>query len=490
MTKLTEDARPNILFVTADHLRYDTLGCTGDPVIQTPAIDRLAGEGVRFERFFVQNPVCQPSRATMMTGRYPRHHGVRWNGSRLDENEMTLVEFLKRHGYATASIGKHHISQERFRAAVDVFDAERIRRNWRERADGDYTVHDPNPFEAYVRARGFEYITGYALPNFRERLGAVPSNLPEDCHLDAYVGMRTREYLESADRSRPFCLWMGFYGPHHPYVPSGRFAHMYDPAQVPAFRRAEGDIASKPPEYRLYFETPDHKYRGFPEASEQTFREMKAAYYGMVSQLDWQLGLTLDTLQACGLAESTIVVLTSDHGEFLGDHGIPAKAPFLLDCMLHVPCIIRAPGIPAGAAHRDLVESVDLFPTVARLTGLAPPEWVQGHDLSSLILGGMPGAYSPRTAIYAEAVDKRCIRTAEWKYVHYPGKAYGELYHLSEDPYELENLYDREIETRERMRDAYYSTLDETEDFKHPTYARFTGTHAETGQEITHYHTW
>jgi arylsulfatase len=485
------DARPNILFVTADHLRYDTLGCMGDPIIRTPAIDRLAREGVCFEQFFVQNPVCQPSRATMMTGRYPRHHGVRWNGSRLDENEMTLVEFLKSQGYTTASIGKHHVAQERFRAALDVVDAEGIRRNWRERVDGDYTVHDPNPFEAYVRAQGYEYVTGYALPDFRKRLGAVPSDLPEDCHLDAYVGIKAREYLESIDQRAPFFLWLGFYGPHHPYVPSGRFAHMYDPAHVPAFHRAEGDIAGKPPEYRFYFETPDHKYRGFPDASEETFREMKAAYYGMVSQLDWQLGLTLDALKARGLEENTIVVLSSDHGEFLGDHGIPAKAPFLLDCMLHVPCIVRAPGIPPGTTHGDLVESVDLFPTIVRLADFEPPEWVQGHDLCPSISGdrGTRGD-APRTAIYAEAVDKRCIRTAEWKYIHYPGKPYGELYHLTADPYELENLYAQEAGIRKEMRDAYYGMLDETEDFKHPRYQRFTGIDPETGQEITHYHTW
>jgi arylsulfatase A-like enzyme len=490
------DARPNILFVTADHLRYDTLGHTGDPVIQTPAIDRLAKEGVRFEQFFVQNPVCQPSRATMMTGRYPRHHGVRWNGNRLDENEMTLVEFLKSQGYRTASIGKHHVAQDRFCAALDVVDAESIRRGWRERPDGDYTVRadglhpPPNPFEAYVRARGYEYETGYALPDFRERLGAVPSDLPEDCHLDAYVGMKAREYLEGAGQDTPFFLWLGFYGPHHPYVPSGRFAYMYDPAQVPPFHRAKGDIAGKPPEYRLYIETADHKYRGFPDATEQTFREMKAAYYGMVSQLDWQLGLTLDALDAHGLAENTIVVFTSDHGEFLGDHGIPAKAPFLLDCMLHVPCIIRAPGAPQGASRQDLAESVDLFPTIARLAGLEPPQWVQGTDLCPRT-GNTPAQDNPsRAAIYAEAVDKRCVRTKEWKYIHYSAKPYGELYHLTEDPHELNNLYDQETDVRKAMRELYYAVLDRTEDFRHPTYDRFTGFHPETGQESTHYHTW
>ena len=480
---------PNILFITADHLRHDILGYAGDPVIQTPAIDRLASGSTQLTHLFAQNPVCAPSRATFMTGRYPRHHGVRWNGNRLDENEMTMVEFFKEQGYTTANVGKHHTSQKRFSDSLDHMDASGIRRNWREDPEGNYVVTDPNPFEQYVRARGYEYRTGYALPNFRENLGAVPSDLPEDCHIDAYVGMKGCEYLRSADCTQPFFMALGFYGPHHPYVPSGRFAHMYDPEGVPPFHRAPGDMEKKPIEYRLYFETEDHKYRGFPDASEETFRRMKAAYYGMVSQIDRQIGLVLDTLKERGLEENTIVVFLSDHGEFLGDHGIPAKAPFLLDCMLHIPGLIRVPGAEGGTVCDALTETVDLFPTLARLAGFEAPECVQGKDLTPILTGDSDG-YEPRYAVYAEAVDKRCLRTREWKLIHYPGKPWGELYHLAEDPYEFNNLYDECPDVGDRMTLDLYHHLDATEDFKHPRYQRFTGKHPETGEEITHYHTW
>jgi arylsulfatase A-like enzyme len=217
---------------------------------------------------------------------------------------------------------------------------------------------------------------------------------------------------------------------------------------------------------------------------------MKAAYYGMVSQLDWQLGLILDALKAAGLAERTVVVLTSDHGEFLGDHGIPAKAPFLLDCMLHVPCIVRGPGIARGAARDALVESVDVYPTLARLAGTEPPAWVQGRNLGPLLAGGAAAGAPERVAAYAEAVDKRCVRTRDWKYIHYPAKPYGELYCLARDPHELVNLYDRRPRVRDRMRAAYYALLDQTEDYCHPRYQRFTGVDPETGEVLTHYHTW
>ena len=474
--------QPNILFVTADHLRYDTVGHAGDPIIQTPTLDRLAADGVRFSNCFVQSPVCQPSRATLMTGRYPRHHGVRWNGNRLDENEMTIVEFFKRHGYTTASVGKHHIQQERFTKHLDGLDASGLRRNWRENPDGVYEIDVPNPFEQYVRDRGYEYKTGYALPNFRERLGAVPSDLPADCHLDAYVAMEAQEYLSQYRSEEPFFLWLGFYGPHHPYVPSGRFADMYDPRTVPPFARSHQDLMKKPLEYRLYFEAEAHKFHGFAEASEATFRQMKSAYYGMVSQLDWALGQVLETLQVRGLRQRTIVVFISDHGEFLGDHGIPAKAPFLLDCMLHVPCLISVPDGKRGILAERLVESTDLFPTLARLAGLEAPPWLQGRDMFS------PSA--DREIVYAEAVDKRCIRTREWKLIHYPAKDYGELYHLTEDPHELDNRYMDQAELRDKMTLDLYRHLDATEDFRHPVYPRFTGRSAETGEEVTHYLTW
>lgn len=472
--------RPNILFITTDHLRYDALGYTGDPLVQTPAIDALAEKSTRFSKCFVQNPVCSPSRASFMTGRYPKNHGVKWNGSKLGEHEITMVEAFKNRGYTTASVGKHGIGQQRFRQVLDHVDAVGIRRGWKERADGDYTVADPNPFEQYVLDRGYEYRTGYALPNFRKNLGAVPSDLPEDCHIDAYVGMKSIEYLEGLDTDDPFFLWVGFYGPHHPYVPSGRFAKMYDPDDVPPFRRAEDDIAKKPPEYALYFKAEHHKYRGFDRASDEAFRKMKAAYCGMVSQIDWQVGLIIEALERKGVADETIVVFLSDHGEFLGDHGIPAKAPFLLDCMLHVPCLIAVPG-RAGRSCDALVESIDLFPTLAHLAGFDAPECVQGVDLSPLMRGERAEV---RDTVFAEAVDKRCIRTREWKYIHYPTKTYGELYDLIRDPFELDNLYDAQPQRRNAMQRAFYAHMDATEDFIHPRYDRF------TGDQTTHYMTW
>ena len=483
------ESRPNVLLITTDHLRYDTLGCTGDPVIRTPAIDGLAAESLRFSHYFVQNPVCQPSRASLMTGRYPRHHGVRHNGSVLDRNETTLMEYAKQNGYTTACVGKHHISQERFLKSIDHAAANHIRRNWRERADGVYEVDRPNEFEQYVRERGYEYRTGYALPRFRERLGAVPSDLPEDCHIDAYVGMKAREYLNGLDAAKPFFLWLGFYGPHHPYVPSGRFARMYSPDEVPPFRREPADIGRKPVEYQLYFQCRQHKYRGFGQASEQTFREMKAAYYGVVSQIDWQVGQVMAALRKRDLDRNTIVLFTADHGEFLGDHGIPAKAPFLLDCMLHVPLLLRLPSC-SGRDVDELVESVDLFPTLACLTGLDVPEWVQGQDLSSLADEGGSSGFLPREAVYAEMVDKKCVRTREWKYIHYPGKDYGELYDVRADPHELDNLFAQRPEKVADMQALYHRVLDATEDTVHPTYQRFSGLDPATGRDVTHYLTW
>ena len=462
-------AKPHVILITCDHLRHDTLGCAGDPVIQTPAIDKLADESIRFSDWHVQNPVCQPSRATLMTGRYPRHHGLKWNFGRLDENEVTLAEHLKQQGYTTAMVGKHHIHQQGFADSLDHLDASGIR-----------NMKPDNPFRKWCAERGWEYLTGEALDGLRERLGAVPSELPEEAHLDAYVGLKAREYLERLDPSSPQFLWVGFYGPHHPYVPSGRFATMYDGVTLPPFATRLDDLRRKPPEYRAYLDYRGHKFAGMKDRDEDTWRDMKAAFYGMTSQIDWQTGLLLEALQAKGMLDDAVLVFTSDHGDFLGDHGFAGKGPFLLDSLLHVPCLIRAPGLAAGVCGA-LAESVDLFPTVCSLAGVDIPEWVNGHDLR----GRMEGQdHEVRPATLAEAVDKRSVRTREWKLIHYPGKRYGELYRISEDPDELSNLYVDRPDMVAEMERLLWQRLDATEDFRHPAYARF------GDGDQTHYLTW
>lgn len=483
---MTAPAQKNVLFITADQLRYDALGYTGNAAARTPAIDRLASESARFERMYAQSPVCQPSRATIMTGRYPRHHGVKWNGSALNENELTLLTHFKRSGYATAMIGKHHIRQQRFAQSIDAQAADQIRRVWsKERPNGDYSIagHE-NEFEAYVRLRGYDYKTGFALPGLRANLGAVPSDLPEDCHIDAYVGRKAAEYVRSRGEERPFFLWLGFYGPHHPYVPSGPFARMFDSVRLPPARKSPRDFEKKPAEYRMYCESEKHKFKGFLQAQEETFDKMRAAYYGMVSQLDRQLGLVLEALKDTGQYENTVIAFLSDHGDFLGDHGIPGKAPFLLDCMLHVPCLLRSPDSNRGGSVRELAESVDIFPTVCALAGVESPRHVQGFDLSGRVLD--PGARlaAPRAEIYAEAVDKKCIRTERWKYIHYPGKTYGELYDLTDDPHELNNVYAELPGVVAELRARYYACLDRTEETVHPSYKQIAGKHPSTGEEM------
>lgn len=460
---------PHIILITCDHLRADTVGYAGDPAIRTPAIDALAAESVRFGQWFVQSPVCQPSRATIMTGRYPRHHGLKWNFGRLDDREVTLAEYLHQHGYQTAVVGKHHISQKRFADSLDHLDAAGIR-----------NMKADNPFRVWCAERGWNYLTAEALEGMQERLGAVPSSLPAEAHLDAWVGLRTRDYLAQVDASRPQFLWVGFYGPHHPYVPSGEFATMYDDVALPPFATAPDDLALKPPEYLAYRDFEGHKFAGMKDRDAATWRAMKAAFYGMTSQIDWQMGLLLEALADRGILDDAVLIFTSDHGDLLGDHGLAGKGPFLLDSLLHVPCLLRAPGLAPADCHA-LTESVDLFPTVCALAGLPVAEWVNGHDLGPVLRGERE---SVRPAILAEAVDKRAVRTTDWKLIHYPGKPYGELYHVAEDPHELHNLYASEPGQVEAMTRLLWSRWDATEDFRHPAYARF------GSGEQTHYLTW
>jgi len=155
--------------------------------------------------------------------------------------------------------------------------------------------------------------------------------------------------------------------------------------------------------------------------------------------------------------------------------------------MLHVPCLIYVPDKQNNITSDELIESVDLFPTLTHLAELEPPDCVQGKILPPF---DTEESCHSRQVIYAEAVDKKCLRTKEWKLIHYPAKDYGELYNLTEDIYEQNNLYADLPEIRHKMTLDLYYHLDATEDFKHPTYQRFTSEHPETGEEITHYHTW
>ena len=406
------DPRWNLLIITNDQHRSDCLGCYGNPVIQTPHTDHLASQGVRFASHFVHAPQCVPSRVSMHTGRYPHVHRVPTNSYLLPDSEDTLAKTLNAAGYRTACVGELPFAPQSY-------------------TGGFQQVLASNPeYDQFRAAHGLRHPDGEA--PFQAR----PAPWSDDLDETAFFAGHARDFLK-ANRETPFFLHVNFRRPHHPFDPPAPFDRMYLGANFPPSHVRPGEMETKPPAQRAALENSvGFDLRTLTPAA---LDRVKAYYYGMISENDKYIGAILDELKAQGLDGRTIVVFNADHGEMLGDHGLLFKGSYMYDGVTQVPLVIRAPGkIPAGTVVDSLVEEVDLMPTLLDLLGVKAPLGVQGKSL-------LPVIRSPKTkhkdAVFAEFPTIKMARTREWKLVHYPKAKYGELYHLSADPYELTNLW-------------------------------------------------
>ncbi len=401
----------NLLLVTCDQHRADCLGAAGNNVIRTPNLDRLAAEGLYFERNFVQCPQCVPSRSALHTGRYPHVNRTPSNLYRLPPTEQTLAMTLSRAGYLTACAGELPFAPTRFLGGFQKVVA----------SDAEY--------HASLRA------AGWRLEEHRERLKsrfqAWPVPWPEDLDETAFHAGRARQFIRE-NAGRPFFLHVNFRRPHHPFDPPAPFDRMYEGARFPASHRRDGEMKNKPPgQQKALEQSVGFDLRTMTAAD---LDRIKAYYYGMISENDKYIGRLLATLREGGIEDRTLVVVTSDHGEMLGDHGLLFKGGYFYDEVMRTPLIIRAPGkLPAGKRVAALVEEIDIMPTILELLGIAVPAGVQGQSL----VGG-----AGRSTVHAEFSNIKMVRTAQWKLVHYLHAPYGELYNLREDPHELYNLWD------------------------------------------------
>ncbi|MBA2277648.1 MAG: sulfatase, partial [Chloroflexia bacterium] len=300
---MTPADRPNLLILYPDQWRADALGCAGDPVVQTPYLDRLAAEGARFTHAFVANPVCTPSRGSFMTGRYPHTTGVTHNQAPLPDEEVCFAECLAAEGYHTGYIGKWHLDG----AARPGFVPPERRHGWQYWAAFN---------------RGHRYVDGVYFRDDPDELLTAPGFEP-DHQTDLAI-----DFLEaSANRDEPFCLLLAWGPPHTPLDPPVRHRATYDPQRIPLPASVPAPVAD-------------------------LARRERAAYYGLISALDDNVGRLLGTLDRLGLTGNTIVLFTSDHGDLIGEHGLFRKTvPY--DEATRVPCIVRWPAhVPAGV-ERD-----------------------------------------------------------------------------------------------------------------------------------------
>lgn len=477
--------RPNILLITSDQQHFDTLGFA-NPRIRTPALDRLAREGAHFTRAYCNNPTCTPSRASLITGLYPSWHGAWSIGTKLPEDVPTVGERFLDAGYFTALIGKAHFQPLRSDpdgpggASIECQPILRDLDFWRSfndthtpwygfahcelaRNHGDES-HVGQHYAIWMEERGLKNWADYFVrPDPETGHGATPCkrgawDLPEELHYSAWTGERTIAMLDHAARNQqPFFIWSSFHDPHPPYIAPEPWASMYRPQDMPIGRIEPGELQTMVP-YVARTQQPDPDFSEFKDPGgqgnhglqshlhdEQRLREDMAIYYGMTSLMDHHIGRVLDRLDALGLADNTLVVFTSDHGHFLGQHGLIAKA-FMYEDNLRVPFLARWPGrIPAGQTIHALQALIDLPTTFLAACGLPVPGAMQGVDQLPVWQGRVPAARRDVIVEHRHQPTRLSIRsfiTDRYKLTVYRGHDYGELYDLRDDPRELHNRWD------------------------------------------------
>ena len=423
---------PNILFIASDDLR-DNLGCLGDPVARTPHLDALAGRGVLFERAYCQQALCNPSRASLLTGRRPDTLRV-WNlPTHFRETRpdvVTLPQHFKRHGYFARNIGK-------------------IFHNWRTRIQGDPDSWSV-PAELHFASHASDVAVldgGTAPPNVALAKGAEARDVPDEAYFDGRVAARAVEALrEASRRTEPFFLAVGFWKPHTPFNPPKRYWDLYRREEIPPIRHPD------PPRG-----APAVAQKGANEltpGTREAMAELRHGYYAATSYLDAQAGKVLAELDRLGLRENTIVVFWSDHGFHLGEHGLWGKTSNReLDA--RVPLMIAAPGVTrAGARTRALAELIDIYPTLTELCGLPRPDGLEGTSLRPVLsdpfarVKDAAFTQTPRPAniqggrseIMGYSLRDDRHRYTEWREWITGNVVESELYDLAVDPGENLNL--------------------------------------------------
>ena len=460
--------KPPILILMPDQLRADTLGCAGHPVIQTPSVDRLASEGVRFANAHTASPICMPSRASFINALYPHNHSMWTNLGQMPPNQKTFFHHLQRAGYFTAHIGKSHYY-----------------------VHGEFHMREKEP---YMHARGLDYVhetTGPwatvrtesymtdrwrqlgLLETFRDDYGrrrswarqgrtpVWPSPLPEDEFPDSYVGRQAVGFVDKYREEKPLCLFVGFGGPHSPWDAPGRYATMYDPDHVPTSLPANEPQPWNPPV------TTDHgELHAMPGLSEKAIRCLRANYYGKVSLIDYWCGQILAAFDRKGWLDDALIVFWSDHGEMAGDHQRLSKSVFY-DASVRIPLILRWPRrIEPGTQSAALVSSIDVGPALLEAVTDGEPDLGFGQSLWRALESP---THQHRDALFSEIAIRghknTMVCTEQYKYaLDETGNGYF-LVDVRDDPDERKNLIGhpdyRQIETE--MRDRVLRFLMETQ---------------------------
>ena len=470
--------KKNVVLITSDQQHFDTLGVLNSE-IHTPNLDRLANEGMLFNRAYCPNPTCTPTRASIITGKYPSQHGAWTLGTKLSENQLTVGDVLQEHSYRTALVGKAHfqptVSTEEY-PSIESYPLLKDLDFWKTYNESFYG------FETVELARNHtnEHLVGqhYALwmeekgcKNWRDYFLAPTGNMdpnqkytwdiPEKYHYNTWIAERTNHFIEQYNENDDnFFVWASFFDPHPPYLVPEPWDQMYDPETITLQKGRNGEHAKNPPHFQLtQEENPDfsayketgfgiHGYRTHVDVSEEDHKKLTATYYAMVSMMDKYIGEILDKIDELGIAEDTVVIFTSDHGHLFGQHGMFHKGGFHYEDLIKVPFIAKCPGlIPSGIQTNAIQSLVDIAPTVLDLCQIPIPHEMTGLSQAEVWTGQKDEVRDHAICEFRHeptTIHQKTYVNDRYKITVYYNQTYGELFDLENDPHEFNNLWDHE----------------------------------------------
>ncbi len=473
---------PNFLIISADQQRADCMGVAGRN-IKTPHLDLLAKQGTRFNAAITPCVVCQPARASILTGQLCRTHGVHDNGIDLDPEigEKGFAGTLSKAGYNTSFFGKAHFSTYHTYEATGTPESLKSSADFDENWYGPYMGFEhvemmlvghnwflpekPPAGQHYERwfyadGQGDEKNRLYAENAFDTRGAAQTwhSKLPVEWHNTTWTANQAIDWLSSAGTDKPFCTWVSFPDPHHPFDCPLPWSQLHAPEEVDLPTHRQRDFSDRPwwheavltaePAGKKEHAEVRKKYSRIEPQTDEQLREIIANTYGQIALIDHNVGRLMAALDANGLSENTIVIYMSDHGDWLGDHGLVLKGPMHYEGLLRVPLIARGPGVVANAVVDEPVSTIDLGPTLFDYADCKPVLNPHGHSLRKL----MEGQPDERQCARSEwellptragvALSLRVVRTKTHKLTIDKISGAGELYDLENDPHELVNRFD------------------------------------------------
>jgi len=453
---------PNVLLICVDDLRCE-LGCYGVNGIQTPNLDRLAAESRRFERHYVQVAACGPSRCTLLTGRRENRSWDVWGGERkltaAPARPVSFADLFRRHGYRTVSIGK--VSHQPGGTMPSDYAVHQVPFSWDVATGPTGTWRNPwRAFFAYADGKAYNRVIR-EVKNETPRLPYESANVDDDGYADGLTAQLAIDQLRDlTKRDEPFLLAVGFFKPHLPFNAPKKYWNLYDRDKIPAapWPKPPRNLTTPLPLHDSYEPTSHYHWpSGKGNVSDDEGRSLKHGYWAAVSYVDAQIGKLLDEYRRLGIEKDTIIVLWSDHGWQLGDYGIWGKFTNY-EWALRSPLMIRTPGMAQpGKATRGIVETIDVYPTLADLCGLAAPADLPGVSVRPLVEDpnhpGKNGAMSTvsRGGHFGRTLRTDRYRLVQWENVKTKKTVLVELYDHETDPLETENVALERPEVVERL---------------------------------------